>query len=66
MLTRLLCVALVAGLLGFAAGWFSSPAKVANEAGLIGIIATQQHEIAVLKQMVETYKEVFVEPDKTL
>ena len=66
MLPRLLFVAAVTGVLGFAIGWYNSPNKVANEAGLIGIIATQQDEIAVLKQIVETYKAAYGEPDKTL
>jgi len=61
-----LMVVVAVSAIGFAVGWFSSPAKVANEAGLIGIIATQADEIAVLKQIVETYKAAYGEPEKTL
>ena len=65
-MTRYLVTALAAGLLGFAIGWYCSPNKVANEAGLIRLIATQADEITVLKQIVETYKEALGEPDRTL
>jgi len=53
---RALITAFVAGLIGFTLGWYCSPNKLANEKGLIGIIATQAQEISVLNEIVETYR----------
>ena len=66
MTTRTTNLLVTVAILGFLFGRYSAPAAVANEAGLIGLIATQADEIEVLKAIVATYKAAYGEPDKTL